>query len=60
MDEETPPTPADAEAALLLRVPRGTPLLCVDRVAYSYGDRPVEFRRGIYRTDRHCYKNTLS
>ena len=50
---------ADPEAAAVLRVQRGAPLLRVDRVAYSYGERPVEFRRGLYRTDRHCYKNIL-
>ncbi|MBI5909519.1 MAG: GntR family transcriptional regulator [Betaproteobacteria bacterium] len=50
---------ADATAAELLRVPRDTPLLCVERVAFSYGEKPVEFRRGYYRTDRHYYKNEL-
>jgi GntR family transcriptional regulator len=50
---------ADAVAAELLRVREGAPLLCVERVAYSYGDKPVEFRRGIYRTDKHYYKNEL-
>jgi GntR family transcriptional regulator len=50
---------ADATAAELLRVREGAPLLCVERIAYSYGDKPVEFRRGIYRTDKHYYKNEL-
>ena len=51
---------ADSVAAELLRVPLGTPLLCVDRVAYSYGDKPVEYRRGFYRTDKHYYRNELN
>ena len=51
---------ADAETGKLLEVPVGTPLLCVDRVSYTYGDKPVEVRRGLYRTDRHYYKNVLS
>ena len=51
---------ADAETGKLLGVSVGTPLLCVDRVSYTYGDRPVEVRRGLYRTDRHYYKNVLS
>ncbi len=51
---------ADAEAAKLLEVAPGTPLLCVDRVSFTYGDKPVEVRRGLYRTDRHYYKNVLS
>ena len=50
---------ADAAAAELLRVPRDTPLLCVERVAFSYGEKPVEFRRGYYRTDQHYYRNDL-
>jgi len=50
---------ADAAAAELLRVPRDTPLLCVERVAFSYGEKPVEFRRGFYRTDKHYYRNEL-
>jgi len=51
---------ADADAAKLLEVAPGTPLLCVDRVSFTYGDKPVEVRRGLYRTDRHYYKNVLS
>jgi GntR family transcriptional regulator len=50
---------ADAAAAEWLRVPRDTPLLCVERVAFSYGEKPVEFRRGFYRTDKHFYSNAL-
>ena len=50
---------ADLTAAELLRVPAGAPLLCVERVAYSYGDKPVEFRHGYYRTDKHYYRNEL-
>lgn len=59
-DERLRAIAADRAAAELLLVPEGTPLLCVDRVAYTYGDRPVEFRRGLYRTDRHYYRNELS
>jgi GntR family transcriptional regulator len=51
---------ADAATAEILRVAEGTPLLCVDRVAYTYGDRPVEYRRGLYRTEKHYYRNTLT
>ncbi len=51
---------ADAAAAEHLKVPEGTPLLCADRVSFSYGDKPVELRRGIYSTARHHYQNELS
>jgi len=50
---------AESAVAELLRVSMGTPLLCVERVAFSYGERPVEFRRGYYRTDKHYYRNDL-
>jgi GntR family transcriptional regulator len=44
----------------LLRVPPGTPLLIVERVAYTYNDTPMELRRGLYRTENHHYHNVLS
>jgi len=50
---------ADATAAELLRVAADAPLLCVERVAFSYGEKPVEFRRGYYRTDKYYYRNEL-
>lgn len=58
-EEKIRAVPADATAAELLLVPRETPLLCVERVAFSYGEKPVEFRRGYYRTDKHYYSNEL-
>lgn len=50
----------DAAQALLLDVPASTPLLSVERLAYTYNDMPMELRRGIYRTDTHHYKNALN
>ena len=50
---------ADATAAEILRVPLGTALLAVDRVTYTYGDRPVELRRGLCSTRQHYYANEL-
>ena len=58
-DERLRAIAADSESAKLLLVDEGAPLLCVDRVSYTYGDRPVEFRRGLYRTDGHYYRNEL-
>jgi GntR family transcriptional regulator len=46
--------------ARALGVAVGEPLLLVDRVSSTYGDKPVEVRRGWYRTDRHHYFNELS
>ena len=50
---------ADAAAAAALRVAVGAPLLAVDRVTLTYGDRPVEFRRGLCSTRHHHYLNEL-
>jgi GntR family transcriptional regulator len=50
---------ADATAAAMLRVAIGTPLLAVDRVTFTYGDRPVELRRGLCSTRHHHYANEL-
>lgn len=58
-EEKIRAVPADAVTAELLAVKEGTPLLCVDRVSFTYGDKPVEYRRGLYRTDTHFYKNEL-
>ncbi len=51
---------AHADDAALLAVPAGQPLLSVERLAYTYGDRPVELRRGLYHTAAHHYRNELS
>ena len=51
---------ADAGAAQFLHVAQGTPLLCADRVSYTYGDKAVELRRGFYLTAQHHYQNDLS
>ncbi len=50
---------ADASSAELLGVPLGAPLLSVERVSQTYGERPVEVRRGLYVTSHHYYENTL-
>ncbi|MGE5115303.1 MAG: GntR family transcriptional regulator [Betaproteobacteria bacterium] len=51
---------ADAVAASWLVLPEGSPLLSVERVSFTYGDRPVELRRGLYDTREHFYRNELS
>jgi GntR family transcriptional regulator len=51
---------ADASSAELLEVPLNTPLLSVERVSYTYGDKPVELRRGLYNTESHYYRNDLA
>jgi GntR family transcriptional regulator len=51
---------AEPQVGELLGVQPGTPLLSVERVSFTYGDKPVEVRRGLYRTDAHHYHNELS
>jgi GntR family transcriptional regulator len=51
---------ADASQAALLKMEQRSPLLSVERIAYTYNDTPMEMRRGLYRTDTHHYRNELS
>jgi GntR family transcriptional regulator len=51
---------AAAEDATLLHLPANTPLLASERVSFTYGDKPVELRRGLYSTERHHYHNELN
>lgn len=50
-------TSAESE---LLNVAPDSPLLHVERVSFTYGDRPMEVRRGLYVTDKFHYKNSLN
>lgn len=59
-DEKLRAVAATPEIAGLLQVEAGTPLLQVDRVSYTYGDRPMEVRRGVYLTDHYHYRNSLN
>lgn len=51
---------ASQEQAELLQVGLNSPLLQVERVAYTYGDRPMELRRGYYVTEHYHYRNSLN
>lgn len=51
---------ADAATAELLGIAEQTPLLSVERVSFTYGDKPVEVRRAFYLTDHHHYRNELN
>ena len=58
--EQIRAVPADAISAPLLAVAVGAPLLAVERVAFSYENRPVEWRMSYVNTARHCYFNELN
>ena len=51
---------ADRMVAETLGVAEGTPLLSVERLTFTYGDRPVEWRKGLYSTAEHYYLNELN
>jgi len=50
---------AKGEVASQLNAQPGTPLLVIDRIAYTYGDRPVELRRSFCNTADHHYRNRI-
>lgn len=59
-DEKIRAVAAGGDAAQWLAVAEGTPLLSVERLSYTYDDKPVEWRRGLYVTAAHHYRNALS
>jgi GntR family transcriptional regulator len=50
----------DPEQCELLKTNPQTPLLSVERIAYTYNDAPMEMRRGLYITNKHYYRNALN
>ena len=50
---------ATPEVAEVMNLPEGAPLLSVERLSFTYGDKPVELRRGLYDTRAHHYRNEL-
>ena len=50
----------DSGQSSLLKIKQNTPLLSVERIAYTYNDAPMEMRRGLYLTDTHHYRNELN
>lgn len=59
-EEKIKAVPATASQAELLQVTSGSPLLFVERVSFTYGDRPMEVRRGVYVTEHFHYRNSLN
>jgi GntR family transcriptional regulator len=43
-----------------LEVTAGSPLLSVERVSFTYADKPVEVRQAFYSTENHHYFNEMS
>jgi GntR family transcriptional regulator len=59
-EEKVRAVAADAASAGLLGVAEGAPLLSVERLTFTYDDKAVELRRGLYNTASHYYRNELS
>ncbi|WP_342621119.1 GntR family transcriptional regulator [Rhodoferax sp. GW822-FHT02A01] len=59
-DEKIRAVLPDVEQCTLLKISAQTPLLSVERIAYTYNDVAMELRRGLYLTDTHYYQNTLN
>jgi len=58
-DERLRAVVADKVCADVLKVEEGSPLLLVERVTFTYTDKPVEWRRGFYSTKNFHYHNEL-
>lgn len=59
-DEKLRAVSAPEEVARHLGVKEGLPLLSIERVAYTYGDKPMEIRKGLYLTEHYYYRNSLN
>ena len=59
-DEKIRAVGAPNDVALALGVASSIPLLCVERISYTYGNRPVELRIGHYVTSEYYYRNSLN
>jgi GntR family transcriptional regulator len=58
-EEKLKAVAADASSAELMKLKPGHPLLQVERLTCTYGDKPVEWRRSLYNTDHHFYRSEL-
>jgi GntR family transcriptional regulator len=50
---------ASGEVAEALGLKNQEPLLSIERVSFTYGDKPMEWRLGLCVTDNHHYMNEL-
>ena len=59
-EEKIKAVAADKILAGHLQLPVGAPLLSVERVAFTYGNKPVEIRHARYDTSEQHYENKLN
>jgi len=58
-EEQLKAVAAPREAAALLNLPVGAPVLLIERVAYTYTEEPAELRRSWWDTREHSYRNRI-
>lgn len=58
-EERLKAIPAPAKVAEHLGLKEGTPILSIERVALTYGDKPVEWRVSLCNTENHHYLNEI-
>ncbi|NOL49416.1 GntR family transcriptional regulator [Pelistega europaea] len=59
-DEKLRAVSAPKEVAKYLKIEEGSPLLSIERVAYTYGEKAMEIRKGLYLTEHYYYRNSLN
>jgi GntR family transcriptional regulator len=59
-EEKIKAVAADEVLAKYLHLSEGAPLLSVERVSFTYGNKPVEIRHARYNTSEQHYENKLN
>lgn len=54
-EERVSAVKADARSHSLLGVPMGDPAMRIDRIAFSFNDEPIEYRRIIHESSQYHY-----
>jgi GntR family transcriptional regulator len=59
-EERVKAVAAPREVAGALQLPAGTPMLLLERIAFTYGGEPSELRRCYCDTRQHHYRNAIT
>ena len=59
VEEQIKALAAEHASAGHLGMREGTPLLVIERVAYTYAEKAVELRRSLCSTREHHYRNRI-
>jgi GntR family transcriptional regulator len=58
-DEKIKAIYANSKSSSLLNIKENSPLLSVERLSYTYDNKPLEWRLGLCITDNHFYRSEL-